>query len=110
MMNNLSRAKFNEFLTKNSWLKRVDTRNVCVDVFGNKYAFCIVQTDKIECRQFYSDCTDVICLNIATNKLYQIPRAKLNIHVAPNRITAKGISAYTAIAALKHAFVPNMVM
>jgi hypothetical protein len=110
MLNNLSRIKFKEFLQKNTWLKRVDSRNVCADPFGNIYAFCIVQTDKIECRQFYADCTDLICLNVTSNKLLQIPREHLHIDVRPNRVTIGGCKAFTARAESKNAFAPALVI
>ena len=106
----MSRKIFVNFLKKNTNLTRVDNRNVCEDVFGNRYAFCITTKKNIECRQFYEDCSDVISFNLLTNIIKQIPRQRMRIDAAANRITTKGIRAYTAKADIDNAFTSNFVM
>jgi hypothetical protein len=101
MMNNMSRQLFKKFLTNNPALIRVDSRNVFDDAFGNRYAFCISSSKKsIECRQFYSDCTDLVAVNPETNTLCHVAKRDLAIDASPNRITTGGIKAFTAKAKL----------
>ena len=104
--NNLSRKLFKEFLVKNPSVKRVDSRNIFTDVFGDNYAFCMIAQDRIECRQFYEGCVGIVCLDARTNKLVQIEKEELKIDASPNRITAKGVRAFTARGHFIQSFVP----
>jgi hypothetical protein len=94
--NNLSRKLFNEFLSKNPSLVRVDSRNV-FDANGTRYAFSINKFSKsVECRQFYEDCDALISLDLSKNVLIEFPRSALTISTRPTRVTANGIKAYDA--------------
>lgn len=54
--NNISRAKFKEFLILNN-LDRIDARNV-FDYDGKRYCFALIDK-KDTIRQFYADCDGV---------------------------------------------------
>lgn len=98
--NNLSRSIFSAFISKyESVMQRVDSRNV-FEVMGMKYAFSITSKNQIECRQFYEDCDGVLCFNTHTQHMYEIKRNNLDIDTTPNRITSKGIKAFSATAPL----------
>jgi len=93
--NNLSRTLFKQFLSANPDAVRVDSRNV-FDVDNKRYAFSLTSSDKIIARQFYQDCDAVVCLNNITKLMHVAEKINLVIDSAPNRITTKGIKAYSA--------------
>ena len=94
-MNNLSRNLFKKFLEQNPDISRVDSRNV-FQHRGTRYAFSVTGGTEIVCRQFYDDCAALVCYNVETDKTYQLNENELYIDNLPNRITTKGIKAYTA--------------
>lgn len=94
-MNNLSRNLFKKFLEQNPELTRVDSRNV-FQHRGTRYAFSVTSGSEVVCRQFYDDCNALVCYNVDTHKTYQLNENELYIDNLPNRITARGIKAYTA--------------
>lgn len=97
-LNNISRLCFAQFVDKNkSKVKRVDSRNV-LEMNGNLYAFSTTEKPIIECRQFYEDCAGVVCFNIRSNKTYLVGLKDLQVDLSPNRITSKGVKAFSAKA------------
>lgn len=97
-LNNISRLCFAQFLDKNKGrVKRVDSRNV-LEMNGSLYAFSTTEKPVIECRQFYEDCSGVICFNIRSNKTYLVHLKDLHVDASPNRITAKGVKAFSVKA------------
>jgi hypothetical protein len=92
--NNLSRIIFKDFLEENQY-EQDGRRNVFIKN-GKKIAFSITE-DKIQCRQFYEDCSGLVCYDMSENKYYEFDRSDLELSDRPSRISpATGLKAYSA--------------
>ena len=90
--NNQSRKDFRAFLNATGF-KRSGRRNVFA-VDGKKIAYTRVFSDKYFCRQFYEDCDGVLFDKDGKYKV--VSRKNLRLDHSPNRVSSKGVRAFTA--------------
>lgn len=97
-INNESRVWFAEFIEQNKGVvSRVDKRNV-FDCNGDRYAFSLSTKGYVECRQMYEDCNKLLTIDYNTMEIYEVGREILDVQSLPNRVTVKGVKAFTAKA------------
>ena len=95
--NNGSRKIFERLGVENNW-EVVYGNRLVVRVSGRKYGFSVSPNNKAVCRQLYDDCDGFITYSTETGKVVSFNRNDVKVQPNCNRITPKGISAYTATA------------
>lgn len=95
--NNASRKIFKRLAFEKNW-DVVHGNRLMVRIDGVKYGFSVSPNAKAVCRQLYDDCDGFITYSIREGKVYSFKRDDVLVDVSCNRVSPRGVAAYSAHA------------